>query len=363
MNQITKNIINGIIYILLVLITFYLGIKVILFLFPFVLAYIFFVLTRPIYNFLVNKLKLKSKISNIISISLFYIMIFGIFIYLIYLITFQIYSATLNIPTLITNIREVYDSIMIKNEIQFPKYILMLINKLFSSSIEYSTKLGVMAFNFSKETLSRFPTYIVNLIIIILATFLMADNKSTVIELANKQLPAVWIEKMVLIKTKVIDMFFGYIKAQIIIISACFLEVLLSLYLIDTFVYKFNYVVLGSILIAFIDALPILGAGAVLLPAVIISFVLGNTYLGIALLLTYIFVTISRQVLEPKLISNNMGSNPLLTLISMYVGFKLFGILGFLLGPMLTIVITILFSREIEYGFFKFLVDDKEKNE
>ena len=73
-------------------------------------------------------------------------------------------------------------------------------------------------------------------------------------------------------------------------------------------------------------------------------------------------------MLEPKLISQNLGVHPLVTLISMYSGFKFFGVIGFLIGPVVMIILKNVFSRELEIGFFREIFteiheDDEKKSD
>lgn len=119
-----------------------------------------------------------------------------------------------------------------------------------------------------------------------------------------------------------------------------------------------------SIIIALIDALPILGAGSVLIPWILIELILVNNYiLAVSLFILYITIFLVRQYSEPKLISHGAGMHPLLTLIALYSGFKIFGILGFLYGPIIAAILRIVFSEEIKYGFFKYLINSKRKKD
>ena len=96
------------------------------------------------------------------------------------------------------------------------------------------------------------------------------------------------------------------------------------------------------------------------------SFATGDIKLGLALLAIYFLVLSVRQMLEPKLISQNLGVHPLVTLISMYSGFKFFGVIGFLIGPVVMIILKNVFSRELEIGFFREIFtevhEDNEKD-
>ena len=81
-----------------------------------------------------------------------------------------------------------------------------------------------------------------------------------------------------------------------------------------------------ALFIGFVDALPILGSGTVMIPWAIISGINGDINLGIAIIVLLIIMSVVRQVLEPKLVSKNIGVHPIFTLIAMYTGFKAIGI-------------------------------------
>lgn len=93
------------------------------------------------------------------------------------------------------------------------------------------------------------------------------------------------------------------------------------------------YYILAGIGIGLLDALPIFGTGTVLIPWAIITFFQGNVGKGLVLLGLYVICYFLREILEAKMMGDKVGLSPLETLISMYVGLQLFGILGFVLGP------------------------------
>ena len=170
------------------------------------------------------------------------------------------------------------------------------------------------------------------------------------------------------IKREMFNVLGSYIRAQIILMTICFFELLISFNILSFLKFNLQYPLIFSIVICIIDALPILGAGAVLLPWSLISFATGDIKLGLALLGIYFLVLSVRQMLEPKLISQNLGVHPLVTLISMYSGFKFFGVIGFLIGPVVMIILKNVFSRELEIGFFREIFteiheDDEKKSD
>lgn len=99
------------------------------------------------------------------------------------------------------------------------------------------------------------------------------------------------------------------------------------------------YSILISFMISLIDAFPILGSGMILIPWSLISFIRGSWENGLILLVTYLLALLLRELMEAKMMGNGMKLLPLFTLASIFIGLKLFGILGILLGPLSLVLI------------------------
>ena len=110
---------------------------------------------------------------------------------------------------------------------------------------------------------------------------------------------------------------------------------------------KIKYAFLLSLIICIVDLLPVLGTGTVLIPWSTICFLTGDFKRGIGLVVLYVVILVFRQIAEPKIIGANIGLSPLLSLISMYVGLKLFGVIGIIIFPILLITIISLNEKEI----------------
>lgn len=89
-------------------------------------------------------------------------------------------------------------------------------------------------------------------------------------------------------------------------------------------------------LVALVDAVPVLGTGTVLLPWALVSLIQGNSLRAVGLLMTYAGALLTRTVLEPRLVGKHLGLDPLVTLLCLYAGYRLWGIAGMILAPMLT---------------------------
>lgn len=127
----------------------------------------------------------------------------------------------------------------------------------------------------------------------------------------------------------------GWLKAQLKLITLSFLIVGAGLLLL-----RIPYAPIWAFLIALVDAVPVLGTGTVLLPWSLVSLVQGQSVKAIGLLGIYVVAVLSRSILEPRLVGKQLGLDPLITLIALYIGFQLWGIGGMLLSPMVCVVLT-----------------------
>lgn len=130
----------------------------------------------------------------------------------------------------------------------------------------------------------------------------------------------------------------GWLKAQLKLIGVTWIILTLGFCVL-----RIPYAPLWAALISLVDAFPILGTGTVLLPWALISFVQGSSAKGIGLLGIYAVVSVTRSVLEPKLVGKQLGLDPLVTLAALYAGYRLWGLGGMLLAPLLTVTLRNLF--------------------
>ena len=87
------------------------------------------------------------------------------------------------------------------------------------------------------------------------------------------------------------------------------------------------------------DILPIIGVGTVIIPWAVIELAFGNANFAIGLLLLFVFNAVIRQLAEPKIIGKNLDLHPIATLILLYVGYSLFGLVGLVILPVIAVSI------------------------
>lgn len=127
----------------------------------------------------------------------------------------------------------------------------------------------------------------------------------------------------------------GWILAQAKLMGITFLVLTAGFVLL-----QIRYAPLWAVLIALVDALPILGTGMVLIPWALVCFLQGSHIRAMGLLATYAVAALLRSVLEPRLIGKQLGLDPLITLIALYAGYRIWGFGGMIVAPLLTVTAT-----------------------
>ena len=350
-----------IVYIALVLLVVFIGFKLGLFLFPFLLGLIFSILTQPFANFLKKRLNFSHKLATIISIVLF----LGIFLGFIVLASLKLFEEIYKLSNSLDHYSEEAKNLwnhsvdVVYSYLgQLPEGFTNEAKNIINGFISKGARQAGLFINKLIGFITSIPTLILYTCIMILSTFFISLDKTQIVSFLEKQFPSIWLEKIYNIKREMFTVLGSYIKAQLILMTLCFFELLTLLNLLSFLKFNVHYPLLMSIVICIIDALPILGAGAILLPWVGLAILLGDFKLAVGILIVYFIVLSVRQMLEPKLISENIGVHPLITLISMYSGFKILGVSGFLVGPVVMIILKNVFSKELEIGFFKEIFDD-----
>lgn len=212
------------------------------------------------------------------------------------------------------------------------------INNLLSQSVDgLSSSLSSLISSFSSTLVSVLtsiitytPTLIIEIIVCIISSFYFLFDFDSVINYVKSIMSKKVEKEFESIKLFITKKVFKMIISYGIIMFITFVELLIgfSILKID------NYFVL-ALVICVVDILPVLGVGTVLIPWGLIDLILGETFMGIGILVLYIIISVIRNIVEPKLMGMNLGLHPLAALITMIVGMNLCGIIGLFIFPLL----------------------------
>lgn len=304
---------------------------------PFIIGYLFSLLVNPLANTLQKRFKLPRSISAIIVILLTIGLLGGIATWIIVKIVSEVRSIYDNFPVIYVNMRFQWEQISAKfNNIygMLPAGAQEMFDNfsdnLFSSMSELAKIKPAPIFESAGNFAKGLPGIFISTIVFILSAFFMISDSKRVAGAINSIFSERFRTMIEAAKTEIKRYVGAYIKAQFIIMMCSFTILFIGLNIL-----KVEYSLLIALATAFIDALPFFGSGAVLWTWSAISFLSSNFRRGIGLIIIYLCVIFTRQMIEPKIVSQKIGMNPILTLMSMYVGYKTLSIGGMIFGPLL----------------------------
>lgn len=214
----------------------------------------------------------------------------------------------------------------------------------FSTEIEIKSvwNVGTSTIGALINLLLNIPEIVVVVIVTIIATFFIGLDYDNLTVMIMKLFPKKARPTVEKVKKYAADTVVGLLKTYILLMTLTFAELALGFGAInligESMGIEIEYAVLLALIIALVDIMPVLGVGTVLIPWGIIDFIIGEWQLGIMILLLYIIITIIRNYLEPKIIGTKYGMHPMVTLVAIYVGGKLFGVIGIFALPLTCII-------------------------
>lgn len=339
----------------------YIALKLAVFYMPFLIALSIALIMEPAIRWLMKKLNLTRKASSIIIFIIVFTIIIGS---LIWGVTVLVSEST----NLLSGLNSYVDKIYIKmqdfisdfnfDRFHFPEEVTKIIQ---NSSGEMIYKISNWISKFLTgliNFITSLPSMIIYLVVTILALYFICTDKIYILDQMEHHMPKIWIKKLVIHFKEITKLLGGYLKAQLILIIVSFVISLIGLYIYRLIGFNIKYPLLIALGIGFVDALPILGSGTVMVPWAILTSLNGDIKLGIAILILWIIMSVIRQFLEPRIVSNNIGIHPIFTLIGMYTGFKVLGVIGMIVGPILLIIFKNIFGTFLDQGVFKWVIGE-----
>ena len=174
----------------------------------------------------------------------------------------------------------------------------------------------------------------------ILATFMLSFRLPRIRAWIQNHLPAAWHEKYTPYLHTLKQTVCGWLVAQAKLVAITF-----SILSVGFLLLRIEHALLWAGATCIVDILPILGTGTVLIPWSLVCFLQGDGIRAIGLLGIYIIITLLRSVLEPRFVGKQLGLDPLVTLLAIYAGYRLWGLIGMLIAPILAVVVTQIFLQ------------------
>lgn len=355
-----NKVFKKIIILLFTILGIYLSFKLAVFYMPFLVAFILSLLIEPVIRFLMKKLKIHRKASAIIVFAIVLSIIIGLISWAIITLISEASNMLGSINSFVKKL--VNQSQNIISRFDFNKFKLSdQINNIIGNSTndfigDLSNYIKTLL-NKIVNTLTSIPTISLYVVITILALYFICTDKIYMIDQLEHHFPEKWVKKLIIHTRKIVKSLGCYLKAEFILVFISFVVSVIGLYILKFTGFNIQYPLMAALGIGFVDALPIFGSGTVMIPWALVAASNGNFRLGIAILVLWGIMSIIRQFVEPKIVSKQIGIHPIFTLIAMYTGFKISGIIGLLIGPIILIILKNIFATTIDRGFVKFIFD------
>lgn len=352
-----KKFIVNLLFFVSIALLIYLAIKYVLgLILPFIIGLLVaLILRRPI-RLISEKTRLPYKATAIILVVLFYAVV-GFLLALLFakIITVlqQGFSALPDIyrdhiEPLIAGALDSLRNLTAKLDPEMTGLVENLETSLSSSAGALVSGISTEVIKYLSSTIISVPSLLLALLLSIISTVFFAMDFGYITGFVLNMLPEKIQRYASQLKKISVGIGFKYVKSYAILVIVTFCELFLGLLIIGV-----DDAVAIAALIAFIDLLPILGTGAVIIPWILVKLIQGRYLFALELAILYIVITVVRQVLEPRIVGRQIGVHPLAMLISMYVGLQLFGFIGIFVLPLLLVVFK---------GFYDNRMTDEPKN-
>lgn len=338
--------ISNILLIIGLIILFYVGsIKLFILFLPFLIGLFISKIITPIVNILHHKLKIPNNISTAIMI----LAVIGLSSYVIYLLflllVYYIGELANVLPEWASAIVVFGNNLSIKFEDMFIKLPIDPAALMSKGAASFISDIGTWATKFASRGVTfatSLPGLLITVIITILSAFFFTKDRAKIETIISPYKKKYFTENkhFIAFRQDVISVIFGYLRAQGILMSITFTICSIGLTIIG--VPNAIPIALG---IGFVDALPIFGPASVYMPWIITTLIMGQSGLALKLFILYLITTITRQLCEPKVVGTQIGIHPLLTLTALYLGVKLLGAPGLILGPLTGVTLIATYRR------------------
>lgn len=193
------------------------------------------------------------------------------------------------------------------------------------------------------STAKQIPSFVIALVATVISTFFLTTSYDQIVSFIKRQITKRHGDILSSTKGIFLSSLRKLGKAYATIIFITFTELVIGLSVLKLLgVYSGSYMFTVSIITALIDILPVFGTGIVIVPWALYELIMGNFGFAIGLVVIYIVIAVIRQFIEPKLVASNLGLPPIVTFAGMYLGGRLFGVIGLFLVPIIIILLKLL---------------------
>lgn len=319
---------------------------------PFVLAVIFTWIMEPVVRWLDKKTFFSRRAVSILLILLICGALGGFLTWFVYRAGVELVSLSQNwdqvwngIVTTFSQLTEWFSSVME----YLPESARTVVNEMSDRMLIWLKDFGTALIPKTTSFAMRIPPIVLALIFFLMASYFILSDYPNIRSTVTARMPENVRRFSLFLKKAFNAAFGGYIKAELLLSLGVFFILTIGFFIMDL-----PYAILVAFLFAVLDFIPIIGAGTIMVPWAVIDLVLGDWGTAAYLMVVWGIIVLFRRIGEPKFVGSQTGLHPILSLLSIYVGMRVAGVLGMVFGPVLLLVIINICSS----GFFDGVMTD-----
>lgn len=308
---------------------------------PFLLALIVAWALHPLVRWLHKKLGISRKAITLTALILCFAVLGGALYGAIYMLYTQVRSIVENWSSIRQSLVDVLDTLLgfLNSFSSFlPDSVVSDANELASKLMDALQNILPSALSVSLDSagnfVTRVPSFFIASVVFIMASYFITSDYPRLRFLATDRLPPSVYEFGANFRRIFREAFGGYIKSQLILSFGVFCILALGFTLIGQ-----SYGLVIALIFAVLDFIPIIGSGTIMVPWAVICVVLGNFRGAIELMVIWGAIVLFRRMAEPKILGDQTGLSPILSLVGIYVGMEVGGVLGMISGPLVLLVV------------------------
>lgn len=323
--------------------------KAVVFFMPFVIGWIISAIANPLVHFLEKKMKIVRKHGSMVIIIGVLAAVVGLGYLAVSRIVLEAGNLITNLPQIYANWQGDFEEIGENLQVFYSRLspdLQKTIQDVSANLSEYASSLvqaiGEPTFEAAGNFAKNVPSTLISIIMCLISAYFFTADREHILETLRKNVPSGIWEQVSGVVRDLKYVVGGYFKAQFKIMGVVYVILVVGLLIL-----RVNYALLVSFLIAFLDMLPFFGTGTVLAPWAVIK-VLSNDYkMAVGLLVLYAVTQVVRQVIQPKIVGDTIGMNPLATLFFMFIGYKVSSIIGMIIAVPIGMIVINLYQAGV----------------
>lgn len=316
------------------------------FFWPFVVSWLLALMAAPLCRFLEHHIRLTKKWASATIIVMVLAVLIGLGYFIITRLGRELFSLLSDAPVYygyvqnaINDLSARLTELVVPVAPDFGNQIQTVFNDFLSQAGHLVNEIAPKSVEMMGSAAANLTNGLIGILVMFLSAYFFIADRDKIVGTVYRMMPEDMKDTVLDIKNKLMSALGGFVIAQFKIMAIIFLILLCGLIILRN-----PYALLLALLIAFLDLLPILGTGTVLIPWALLLLLRGQFRQGIILLVLYVVCLLSRQLLQPKIIGDSVGLDTLTTLVLIYTGYKLGGMKGIIFALLVGVIVITLFK-------------------